>query len=41
MEQGYIYISDNVFQTLLAISSEEQSLGLMFQKWPPPIMSFV
>lgn len=41
MESGYIYIHNNVFPTLLAISSDEQSQGLMHQPWPPPIMSFV
>ena len=41
MEQGYIYIHNNVFQTLIAISSEEQSKGLMFEEWPPPIMAFI
>src|SRR6202041_3674924 len=41
MEQGYIYIATNVFSSLLAISEEEQSRGLMGQAWPPPIMSFV
>ena len=41
MEEGYIYLQDIVFPTLLAISSDEQSLGLMYQQWPPPIMSFV
>lgn len=41
MENGYLYIKDYVFPTLLAISSEEQSKGLMHQPWPPPIMSFV
>lgn len=41
MEHGYIYINDNVFPSLFAISSEEQSQGLMYQEWPPPIMSFV
>lgn len=41
MEEGYIHISDNVFPTLLAISNEEQSKGLMGQVWPPPIMSFI
>ena len=41
MEQGYIYIHDNVFPTLLAISSDEQAKGLMYQEWPPPVMSFV
>ena len=41
MEQGYIYIHNNVFPTLLAISSEEQAKGLMHQEWPPPVMAFV
>jgi uncharacterized membrane protein (UPF0127 family) len=41
MEQGYIYIHNNVFPTLLAISSEEQSKGLMHQEWPPPVMAFI
>lgn len=41
METGYIYINDNVFSTLLAISRDEQSVGLMGQEWPPPIMSFI
>ena len=41
MENGYIYINNNIFPTLLAISSDEQSQGLMHQEWPPPIMSFV
>lgn len=41
MEQGYIHIGTNVFSTLLAISMEEQSKGLMYEQWPPPVMSFV
>lgn len=41
MESGYIHIHDRVFPTLLAISEEEQSTGLMGQEWPPPIMSFL
>lgn len=41
MEQGYVYINDTVFPTLLAVSSEEQSRGLMHQEWPPPVMSFI
>lgn len=41
METGYIYIHNNIFPTLFAISEEEQSQGLMRQDWPPPIMSFV
>lgn len=41
MENGYIYIHNNIFPTLLAISEKEQEQGLMGQKWPPPIMSFI
>jgi uncharacterized membrane protein (UPF0127 family) len=41
MEQGYVYICDNIFPSLLAISAEEQSQGLMGQQWPPPVMSFL
>lgn len=41
MEQGFIYIHNNIFPTLLAISAEEQAQGLMHQEWPPPVMSFV
>lgn len=41
MEQGYIFIANNVFPTLFAISSEEHQRGLMFEEWPPPVMSFV
>lgn len=41
MKQGYIYIHNNIFPTLLAISSDEQEKGLMHEEWPPPVMSFV
>ena len=41
MESGYLYAANNIFQTLLAISEEEQSHGLMYQAWPPPVMSFI
>ena len=41
MENGYIYIANNIFPTLLAISFEEQAQGLMGQEWPPPVMSFI
>jgi len=41
MRSGYIHIANNIFPTLLAISQEEQSMGLMYQPFPPPIMSFV
>jgi len=41
MESGFVYVHNNVFPTLLAISADEQERGLMFQEWPPPVMSFV
>lgn len=41
MEQGYVYIHDNIFPSLLAVSAEEQAKGLMYQEWPPPVMAFV
>ena len=41
MEQGYLYVANNIFPTLLAISEAEQSQGLMYVKPPVPIMSFI
>lgn len=41
IESGYIHINNHIFPTLLAISAEEQSKGLMYQEWPPPVMSFI
>ena len=41
MKKGFVYISDNIFETLLAISSNEQENGLMGVSWPPPVMSFI
>lgn len=41
MNKGYIYIDNNIFPTLLAVSEEEQQRGLMEQSWPPPVMTFV
>lgn len=41
MKNGFVSINNNVFPTLLALSENEQSRGLMEQNWPPPIMSFV
>lgn len=41
MKQGYIYIYNNIFNSLFALSHEEQEKGLMNQSWPPPVMSFV
>jgi hypothetical protein len=41
MRSGYIYIGENVFDSLLAISNEEQTKGLMGEKPPVPVMSFI
>lgn len=41
MKSGYLNIKENIIETLFALSHEEQEKGLMFQKWPPPNMSFV
>lgn len=41
MRTGFIYINENVIGSLLALSSEEQEKGLMFEPFPPPVMSFV
>lgn len=40
MLKGHLYINDDVFDTLLALTVEEQSRGLMFVEEPTPIMSF-
>ena len=41
MKNGYIYIANNIFPSLFAISEQEQLKGLMFEPFPPPIMSFI
>jgi uncharacterized membrane protein (UPF0127 family) len=35
-----ISIKGQMFNTLVAITESEQCKGLMYQKWPPPIMAF-
>ena len=35
-----VYINDKYFPTLVAITPEEHSQGLMFKPYPPPIMAF-
>jgi len=35
-----VIINGKEFDTLFAISEEEQEKGLMYVSWPPPIMSF-
>ena len=39
--KDFIKLNNNKFETLLAISEEEQNKGLMKVDWPPPIMTFV
>lgn len=41
MKTGKVSISNQTFFTLLAVTSKEQEHGLMFQKPPTPVMSFV
>jgi uncharacterized membrane protein (UPF0127 family) len=41
MKNAYVFIGDNIFETLLAVSEAEQQVGLMGQEWPPPVMSFI
>jgi uncharacterized membrane protein (UPF0127 family) len=41
MNSGYVYVGNNIFPTLLAISESEQEIGLMNKPFPPPIMSFL
>lgn len=35
-----IEIAGIAFPTLVALTPEEQERGLMFRKWPPPVMIF-
>jgi uncharacterized membrane protein (UPF0127 family) len=35
-----VSIKGQVFPTLVAVTEHEQTKGLMFHKWPPPIMVF-
>lgn len=41
MKEGYIFIHNHVLSSLFAVSEQEQSIGLMGQEFPPPIMSFI
>lgn len=41
MNKGKIVIQDNILDTLFAVTEEEQSSGLQYKEWPPPIMTFV
>lgn len=37
----FIIVAGKKVQTLLAITQTEQETGLMYQKWPPPVMTFI
>jgi uncharacterized membrane protein (UPF0127 family) len=37
----YVKIAGKKIPTILAITTDEQESGLMYKKWPPPVMSFV
>jgi len=41
MKSGIVQISNNLFETLLAISNNEQEIGLMYIDPPVPVMTFV
>jgi len=41
MKNGLLYINDNLFETLFAISLEEQTRGLMYIDPPLPNMTFI
>lgn len=41
MNSGIISINNNLFETLLAISNDDQSKGLMYLDPPTPVMSFI
>jgi uncharacterized membrane protein (UPF0127 family) len=37
----FVIIAGKKIPTILAITTDEQESGLMYKKWPPPVMSFV
>lgn len=41
MRSGIISVGDNLFEALLAISSQEQERGLMYVEPPTPNMAFI
>jgi uncharacterized membrane protein (UPF0127 family) len=41
MKSGIIFIANNLFETLLAISAEEHQRGLMYVDPPVPVMTFI
>jgi uncharacterized membrane protein (UPF0127 family) len=41
MKSGIIFIANNLFETLFAISAEEHQRGLMYVDPPVPVMTFI
>lgn len=41
MKSGIVFIANNLFETLLAISADEQQRGLMYIEPPAPVMTFI
>jgi uncharacterized membrane protein (UPF0127 family) len=41
MREGFVRLGDSIFETLLAISMDEQQRGLMYIDPPVPVMSFL
>ena len=41
MLKGMVYIHNNIFETLIAVSAEEQQRGLMYIDPPAPVMTFI
>lgn len=39
--KNYITIKNKKFPATFAITPDEQEIGLMWKKWPPPIMCFL
>ena len=35
-----ISLGEHIFETIVAVSNDEQSKGLMWKAWPPPVMCF-
>lgn len=40
MKQDVVHLGSHSFPTLVAITADEHAQGLMYKKWPPPVMCF-
>lgn len=41
MRKGYLFINEEIIPTLLAVTADEQAMGLMYVEPPTPVMSFL